>query len=457
MKFKSTIIWGLILLLLAGFVYYYEIVGGRERKKAEEQAKRVFVYKVSDITRLELDHGEERLRCIKSEKGDWQLVEPVNYPADNNAIYDILNTLSQAAFERALDTQGEEVSGFGLNKPGLTLRLASPSQEYTLLLGNETPTRSFLYAKRGDDPKILLLQPGLGHAFQKNTFDLRDKRVLSVAEAKVSKIELEYIDRKLILNNDPKTGWQITAPKKLKADPDEVSALINRLNSLRVKEFVAETAKKLSDFGLDQAEIKITLYSGDQDQKSLLIGQQKKNEQGVFAKLLDRPQIMLLNTEVMSEFKKQVFDLRERRVLIFDTGQVDELKLKDAENLIHLKRYKEEWRMIQPEAAPAKGYMVESMLYDLAHLKAKEFIENSPKAETEYGLDDPQLELSLTLGYEGQTFNQQLVFGNENKSDKPSVYVKRDDGQIFLVPKETIEQLRKKPDDLKRDLPKKDS
>jgi hypothetical protein len=454
MKFRNTLIWGIVLLLLVGFVYYYEIKGGQERKQAEEAAKRVFNFNPQEINRLELEYADKHILCAKTDKDEWRIIEPIRYPGDTAAIRNIIDRINEASIERKLDVKADELSAFGLDKPGLKLKLASKDKEYSLWLGNDNPIGNSLYAKRADDAELFLLAASLRYSLEQDVFDLRDKRVLSVAEAEVNRIELDYTKRRLVLTNDPQAGWQITSPDKLKADPNEVSSLISRINFMRVKEFAAEETQKLSEFGLDKPHIRLTIYAGkDQAQKRLLIGRRDKEKQGVYAKRAARPQIMLLDSRVVSDLTKEVFDLRERRILAFDTVDVNELQLKYPDGLILLKQENEEWQLQQPETAPAKGYMVESMLYDLAQLKAEAFIEHEWESDLDYGWDKPQIEVSLRVGFGDQVSTLGLLIGAQAKQDDKLVYVKRDDGHMFLVSKDIVEQLTRKPADLKRDVP----
>lgn len=455
MRLKNTIVWGIILLLLTCFVYYYEVKGGQERKQAEEEAGYIFVFDEQDIRQLELEFDEKLICCIKSETGDWQLVAPVDYSGDKEAIKRLIETINEATIERDLGALDQELSTFGLDNPQLKLKLTSKDKTYTLLLGAKNPLGNFIYAKRADDTQLFLLYASLHDSLKQDVFDLRDKRVISVPEAEVTQIELDYTERKLVLTNDVQTGWQITYPRKLGADPVEVSKLIRQINIMRVKEFAAEKTDNLSSFNLDKPWLKLTVYTGrDKAQRQLLVGHRDVDMQGIYAKLSTQPQIMLLDTSVASDFTKKIFDLRERRILQFDTVRVNELELENPTGRIQLKKENEEWYITKTDDnAPAKGYMVEGMLYDLAHLRASEFIEGEQNKDINYGWDTPQIKVSLKLGYEGNTSDMGLLIGAETKHDKNLVYVKRDDGQVFTVAKDIVEQLSQKPADLMRDIP----
>ncbi len=455
MRLKNTLIWGIVLLLLAGFVYYYEVKGGRERQRIEDQAKHIFVFEEADFNQLELHYADTYIKCIKTDAGEWHIVKPIDYPGDDEAIKRLIDAVKGATAERKLDASDQALSAFGLAPPQLKLALTSKDKQYVLLLGNKNPMGSLMYAKREADAELFLLDSSLYNSLAQGVPDLRSERVISIPEVDVSQIELDYANRKLVLTNDPKVGWQITTPRELKADPDGVSTLIRQINSMRVKEFVAEETDTLARFGLDKPMLRLTLTNGrDQTQKRLLLGHINKEKQGIYAKRGKRPQVILLDSSIGTELTKEVFSIRERRILRFDTVRVNEVELSYPKSVIRLKKEAEEWQLVQPEKAPVKGYLVESMLYDLAYLKAAAFIEGTPKPDAAYGFDKPQVKATLKLVQGGNASTLSLSVGAITRQDDTSVYVKRDDGRVFLAPKEIVEQLSQKPADLKREIVK---
>ena len=56
--------------------------------------------------------------------------------------------------------------------------------------GQKTPTGSDLYAKLGDQKKVFLISSFLDSSFNKTTFDLRDKTVLKLDQAKVDALQV---------------------------------------------------------------------------------------------------------------------------------------------------------------------------------------------------------------------------------------------------------------------------
>ncbi len=454
MRLKNTLVWSLILFVLFAFVYFYEIKGQGQRDKTLEDANKVFLFPPPQIKSLELKNKGQTIRCVKSKKNKWSILQPIKSRADKNVIDLLLDTLARTTIERKLEATGKkDLSAFGLDKPGLSIKLTDQdNKEYSLQLGASNPIGNRIYAKSGQNEQILLLNSGLRYSLDKSLFDFRDKRVFNIPEADVSKISLKTPKETIILDNNTQTGWQIISPKKLKAGTEEVGLLLANIGSWRVKKFVDEDTDNPAKFGLDKPVFKLSVKSVKKESPDILLLSNRKqvdeDKMVVYARYAALPEIMLLDSKILSDIDKSVFDLRERRILRFDTVRVNELELENSAWDIKFKKLSGNWRMTKPERTPAKGYMLESMLYELSRLKAKAFIEAEDK-NTAYGWDKPQVKVSLTGQQANKSFSLNLTFGAFNKKDDSLIYVRRGDGKIFLVSKDILPAIILTPADLK--------
>ena len=178
MRFKSTIVWTLVLVTLAAFVYIYEIKGGAKREETAEMAKSVFLFDKEDVRRLVLKRPQEIIMFQRINEG-WQIVQPVRAQADESAIGGIIDNLEGAQIERMVAETAENLADFGLQSPQVTVELEyANGLRDSLRLGDRNPTRSFVYSQKGAEERIFLTQVALLTQVQKDLFDLRDKRVL---------------------------------------------------------------------------------------------------------------------------------------------------------------------------------------------------------------------------------------------------------------------------------------
>ena len=68
---------------------------------------------------------------------------------------------------------------------------AKDGKKTTLLLGDDTPAGSSVYAKLDGDPRVFSVSTGVKSGAVKNWRDLRDKRLITVDDTKVSRVDAE--------------------------------------------------------------------------------------------------------------------------------------------------------------------------------------------------------------------------------------------------------------------------
>ena len=69
MKYRSTVIYLILAVLLVGF-YFYETRKEEKKKSAEEEAGALFSVKPEDVTSLVLKSGDQEMRFEKK-SGTW--------------------------------------------------------------------------------------------------------------------------------------------------------------------------------------------------------------------------------------------------------------------------------------------------------------------------------------------------------------------------------------------------
>ncbi|MCX5859287.1 MAG: hypothetical protein NT056_05265, partial [Proteobacteria bacterium] len=86
MRFKTTLIAFLLLLVFGGAIYWYEFRGAPERNKAKIQAERVFPGDFLTVSSIAIDKSDGRVRVSRKSPEEWEIVEPLHTEADNGAV-----------------------------------------------------------------------------------------------------------------------------------------------------------------------------------------------------------------------------------------------------------------------------------------------------------------------------------------------------------------------------------
>ena len=88
---------------------------------------------------------------------------------------------------------------------------------------------------------------------------------------------------------------------------------------------------------------------------------------------------------------------RKGRVFAADTKDVTEIVIKRPEDTVKLKRAGDEWEMLEPLRARGSRAAVDETLANLMTAKIDREIADKPESLTDFGLDKPAADVTLTL------------------------------------------------------------
>lgn len=455
MSFKKTILFVIILAVLGGYYYFFEVRRTEQKQAAEQAEKKLFQFKADDVQDITLKRTDEEI-ILKKQDNAWKLTQPVNVLADKTAINRLITGLVNAERGRTIAEKAENDQDFGFDKPELVLTATVQGVEKPMhiTIGSQTPTQSGYYARIGDAPAVLTISTSMKADLAQTLYALRDKTILDVDPAAIKQAVFSLTDAttgavSTFTLTQTDNQWKITAPKEFKADAAKMASLLSAVKSASIKEFIAETPQDLSQYGLDKPATVLTLVVGeDNAQKTLLIGKTDEAKGGIYAKHQAADNVFLIPTTATAEFPKSLNDLREKTLLSYTTADVQKIELVSATETLTIEATPPategaatSWKITQPQPFSAATQKITNWLMDINSLKVEQFITDEPTDLKLYGLEPPQLHLSLWLKNQAQP--QQLLIGNAD-AEKTGVYAKLgDQSSVVLLKAETFTQLNK--------------
>jgi hypothetical protein len=148
--------------------------------------------------------------------------------------------------------------------------------------------------------------------------------------------------------------------------------------------------------------------------RTLLLGRQTPVGANSYAKEGASDAVYTVQTYKAQSFDKALDDLREKRILDFDTAAIRRVEARWPEGRVVLERSGAggdgaaaeselgAWRLVSPLETRADGEVVDDLLSDLSFLRAKGFVDGPP-GDAEAGLAPPSFEVILTPAGEGDT------------------------------------------------------
>jgi len=438
MNYRTTLIMAFVFCVGLAAVL---LIKNQDTKKAEEKESAGKLLDIDKAAITELILEPTALHFIKDGE-NWNIINPVETDGDKAAVDAILNMFDWAKIERTIATDSVEYADYGLAPEIGKMIVVHEGTVDTLFVGENTPTGSFVFARKNGSPEVFLTTTSLQTNIQKTLFEVRNKKVLRFDVNNIKALVLTNRRGKIELF---KAGadWMIKGKNYISGEISEINQLTNRLNSETAKEFVDENPADLHKYGLTNPVVKVNLLLGEEkSQATLLVGKALNDK--YYAKDDSRKPVFLVDSAFVNLFDVSVTDLRNKNIVNFNQSDVDKIELAfDGQTIICEKDTANNWLVVAPNSGAAKSYQITLLLSNLSSLKAEEFVDDNPVSLEGYGLSKPQVTCKI---YQNGLLLKETLLGKE-KSGK--VYAKTADNKsVYLVSKENIEKLKPKLEDI---------
>ena len=275
--------------------------------------------------------------------------------------------------------------------------------------------------------------------------------VFTVDTEKIEEVEVRSATGDVTTLKKNGALWTIVGPEKLDADEAEITSVISTLKSLEVQRTLDEKPASVAAYGLEPPRITVAFRAGGESAtQRLQIGNKTPTGGDLYARVEGQPRLFLISSYLEDSLNKTTFALRDKSVLKFAREDVDSLAVEPLSGgAMAFSKKGSDWRFSKPLDAKADFSAADGMVGRLAQARMKSVVAADGGADLKkYGLDKPELVATVGAGSTRAT----LAIGG--KVDDTSLYA-RDLSRplIFTVEKSLLDDLKRKPDDLrKKDL-----
>ncbi len=275
--------------------------------------KTVLSFKSPDIQKIELASPQGTIVVERESEEEWQITQPETLKADGTEIQQFLSDVELLTAQQFVSDPAGDLAQYGLDSPPLSIRLWEKAQEtpYELLLGSSDPEHQGIYAKIGHQDDVVLVKTDALEQLHKTVVDLRYKKILSFDHAQVEKIQLTYSDQKLVLEKDG-DDWKASEPESKKVAFFKVNNLLYELTDLEFTQKFDEPESDLSQYGLVEPELALTLWGDTKNELfTLLIGKSTETQDVCYVKVASKTAVYAIDPQFLQEFPKNPADLDE--------------------------------------------------------------------------------------------------------------------------------------------------
>ncbi len=189
-------------------------------------------------------------------------------------------------------------------------------------------------------------------------------------------------------------GWRLVAPLEFPGDAVALDGVASSLADL-ASEGVIDDPQPPEVYGLGE-DARVVRFSADGgDEYELRIGARTPVGGNTYVSVGGDPRVFTVPTYRVNAFQRELDDLRERRLLRFDRDAIRRIAASWPGGGVVLARRDTDWFLEEPLSARADEDTVETVLSDLAFLRAESFLDDPP-AEAVQGLDPPAFRAVLT-------------------------------------------------------------
>ncbi|OGX05479.1 MAG: hypothetical protein A3G87_09750 [Omnitrophica bacterium RIFCSPLOWO2_12_FULL_50_11] len=303
MSAKRTLLFAFVFLAVS--VLYFTRVyepSGTNRPLAltpEPSPLRVLSLERGDIVNsLSVTNAAQQSEILFRRVGEeeWQIVKPVDYPAESMIVAGMIGLLKIMPRMRSLPFDGLSEHEFGFDQPRMRICISTERQpkDRCLQVGSETVVGKGAYAKWEDESQYFIVSERLLDAFEASLYTLREKRIFDLLEEDTNEIEYRSEAGTFTLKRDGK-HWELAKPIEAILASESVHVLLTGLNNLYVKEFLDDESPLNPKLGLLKGQRVLRVKFQNGDKQKLSQGASAPGRNAYYARLPDGKVVVLIS------------------------------------------------------------------------------------------------------------------------------------------------------------------
>jgi Domain of unknown function (DUF4340) len=401
MRLRTTLV---LLALVAGIGLYIRFIETK-RPNTEEATRRagnIVNFERDNIDGIIIQNGEERIALKRVDK-KWRMESPVKDSADGTTIDSLLFDLEDWKKEatipgKEIESDKSKMAEFGVAKAKLRLKLEGKDAPPEMLFGNNAALENRTYVRLENSKDVFVAPQSIKTAISKKAEEFRDRRLTETVATQVTRLALKTPAGEMEMQKQG-DHWQIVKPLRARADDQKVNDLLAQITTSRIAQFVADDRGDLHPYGLAEPRGTVTIFTADDKNGQLLqIGSvPEKEKEQVYVRFAPRSFVFAVPKAIESVLNTKPNDLRDRHLVRFDSNQLDRITI-DAPGKTKtvLARKGENWTIASRKEQAANAAEARRLMETLSNEQVAKFVEDVSSDLPKYGLDKPQLTVTLS-------------------------------------------------------------
>ena len=435
MRVRGLLVGAVLLAALAVGLYFSNKQKAAEAAKppsSDTTAPKIVSLTDSDITKIDLKKkSSDEVVLEKDTAGKWKLTAPKPYLADQDTAGQLATSAASVNSDRVVEDKASDLSAYGLQSPSLEIDVTTKDgKTKKLMIGDDAPASGGSYVMVAGDPRVFTVASYVKTGLDKSLNDLRDKRLLTFDQDKLSRVELIAKKQDIEFGRD-KDQWQIVKPKPLRADGLQVEEMLRKLKDAKMDLSVSEEdgKKAVSTFasGTPVATVKITDPSGTQQIEI------RKNKDDYYAKSSAVEGIHKVTSDLATGVDKGVDDFRNKKLFDFGFSDPNKIEMHDGAKFYSFAKTGEDW---WSNGKKMDSTSVQSLVDKLRDLAASKFVDT--------GFGTSSIDITITSN-DSKRVEKVLI----SKQGSDTVARRENEPSLYALDSKTVDELTKAASDVK--------
>jgi Domain of unknown function (DUF4340) len=386
---------------------------------------------------------------LQKKNEHWQIVKPLRARGDDQKIADLIAQVTTARIEKFVADDRGDLRPYGLAEPrgSITLFGEGKNNQGQMLQIGSVPEKeqNEVYVRFAARNGVYTLPKKIETILATKPDDLRDRHLVRFETNILDRITIDAPGRaKTVLARKDQT-WSIVNRNNQPANAEEVSRLIETLQTEQVTRFVADVASDLAKYGLDKPQLVVTLSSfasentaetkaGEEPFATIAFGQVEGNE--VYARLGDEPFVVAVQRSLLDNIPADPLQWQSVGIFEYKPEQVHRLGVVTDHEDVFVRGAHKQWQLLKGAGEVNQVHM-KSLLNTLTTLRAVRW---AGAAAAEHQFEKPQLVITFTTSPDDKA-QHKLTVGASNNEGMWFARTEEKQG-TFLLSQPDLEALR---------------
>ena len=353
--------------------------------------KTLLNFNTSSIQHIQILREKNPLE-LKKTGAVWRISGDIRAQGDKDAIMNFLQAIQFSRVTEFVDEAPESMEPYGLNPPKLKLVLDFDDGSQTLSLGNLKEGKGY-FGRINDSKNIILVGTRLFEVLSQKTVDFLDKTLFEFEEKEILQLSLQSKSEIIRVIRDKNDNWNIQSPIKTAADLSTVNSLLFDLKEAQITKYIKISMDTPESFGLDNPQKYFSLNIKNSKNWTLQLGNQSADGQQIFAQWTGQQTVFLISKKVVDKLFRSLHDLRNKKILRFESAEVNKVLIQTPENLFELRKNGPQWSLEKPEKIKT-DHIGNDLVWTLKGLEFSSII-TPPLPANLSGLDSPSFTLRI--------------------------------------------------------------